>query len=127
MKLLLRRSQRKSIFGNMIFVLDVRAEMSRDERLDTHKYRLQNYLLYEKLTMLDRGAGLLGLLSRIWFSILNVVIRARHLHRGRRLECRDIVEMLATEEHLQNSTKEFASTLAAAKRYGGEFATEFAT
>jgi hypothetical protein len=47
MRLLLKRSQRASVFGKIIFVLDARMELTRDEYDLLRKYRLGNDVIYE--------------------------------------------------------------------------------
>jgi len=47
MRLKLKRSQRTSMFGRVIFVLDARMELTRDEQELLVKYRLGNDVVYE--------------------------------------------------------------------------------
>jgi hypothetical protein len=47
MRLLLKRSQRTSVFGKVIFVLDARMELTRDEYDLLRKYRLGDDVIYE--------------------------------------------------------------------------------
>ena len=47
MQLKLQRSQRTSMFGKVIFVLDARMELTRDEHELLVKYRLGNDVVYE--------------------------------------------------------------------------------
>ena len=49
MKLLLRRDQRTSVLGRVVFTLDVRAEISNDEKSAIAKYKLGDTILYSFL------------------------------------------------------------------------------
>ncbi len=61
MKLLLRRDQRSGLLGGKpTFSLDVRAEITADEKAAIAKYKLGDTVLYESHVTLDRGSGLLG-------------------------------------------------------------------
>ncbi|HEX3666925.1 MAG TPA: hypothetical protein VHU23_17005 [Rhizomicrobium sp.] len=120
MKLLLRRDQRSGLLGKIIFALEVRAELSDDERQAISKYKLGDTVLYEKSTIIDPGRGLLGLASRLAHKAMNISVSVRDLTNGKKLECKDIVEMLAVEEQLREAGKTFSAILIAAQRFGGE-------
>ncbi|MBV8799245.1 MAG: hypothetical protein JO208_05505 [Alphaproteobacteria bacterium] len=120
MKLLLRRDQRSSVLGKMIFVLEVRADLNDEERQAISKYKLGDSVLYEKNTMVDPGSGLLGLASRVAFKAMNMSVSVKDLTNGKKLECKDIVEMLAVEDQLKEAGKTFNAVLQAARRFGGE-------
>jgi hypothetical protein len=120
MKLLLRRDQRAGLIGKVIFTLDVRAEISDDERNAIAKYKLGDTVLYEKNTVVDPGSGLLGLASRLAFKAMNLSVSVKDLTGGKRIECRDIVEMLAVEDQIREAAKTFNAVLAAARHFGGE-------
>ncbi len=48
MNLLLRRDQRSSLMGKVIFQLDVRAEITKEEMASIQRYRLGDTVLYSK-------------------------------------------------------------------------------
>ena len=120
MKLLLRRNQRSGLIGKMIFTLEVRADLSHDEIDAISKYKLGDTVLYEKNTMTDPGSGLLGLASRVAFRAMNMSVSVKDLASGKKLECKDIVEMLAVEDQVKEAAKTFNAVLSAAKQFGGE-------
>ena len=120
MKLLLRRDQRQGMLGKVIFTLEVRAEISAAERQSIDKYKLADTMLYQKNEMVDPGSGLLGLASRLAFKAMNITVSVRDLTAGKRVECKDIVEMLAVEDQIREAAKTFGQVLAAAARFGGE-------
>lgn len=126
MKLLLRRDQRGGMLGKVIFTLEVRAELSEEERSAISKYKLADTVLYEKNTMTDPGSGLLGLASRVAFRAMNMSLSVKDLTGGKKLECKDIVEMLAVEEQVREAGKTFNAVLNAARHFGGEEVVDLA-
>lgn len=120
MKLLVRRNQRMGIVGKIVFTLDVRAEISETERQHIAKYQLGDTVLYQKYEIVDRGRGLLGLISRLFIWAANLTIKVHDLTSGKRFDCKNIVEMLAVEAHVKEAGQTFNSILVAAAQFGGE-------
>lgn len=122
MQLLLRRDQKeKGLIGkNVTFYLDVRAELTPEEQAHVKKYRLGDTVLYERATLTDRGSGLLGAASRLAYRALNISITIDDLAKGKRIDCKDIVEMIAVEEQIKEAAQTFKEVLSAAARFGGE-------
>jgi len=124
MKLLLRRDQRSGMLGKVIFTLDVRADISEDEKNNINRYRLADTMLYQSHEMTDRGSGLLGLASRLAFKAMTINVSVNDLVRGKKIECKDIVEMLAVEDQIKEAARTFAQVLQAAATFGGEEVVE---
>lgn len=125
MKLLLRREQRSAIIGSKpVFVLNVRAEISAAEQADIAKYKLGDTELYASHTLIDRGSGLLGVATRFAHKAMTINVSVKDLTSGKKIECKDIIEMLAVEEQLKEAAKTFAQVLAAAAHFGGEEVVE---
>ncbi|MBX3512055.1 MAG: hypothetical protein KF750_00555 [Xanthobacteraceae bacterium] len=124
MYLLLRRDQRSSLMKKIIFQLDVRAEISEQEYQSIERYRLGDTVLYTRSEIADPGAGLLGLASRLAFKAMNISVSVNDLVRGKRIECKDIVEMLAVEAQIKEAASTFRQVLDAAMNFGGEEAIE---
>jgi hypothetical protein len=123
MKLLLRRDQRPSMLGGKpTFTLDVRAEITPEEKANIAKYKLGDTVLYEKNTMTDRGAGLMGLASRAAFRAMNMSVN--DLSGGKRIDCKDMVEMVAVDEQIREAAQTFKQILETASRFGGEEVVE---
>lgn len=122
MKLLLRRDQQTSgILRNTVtFSVAVRAELSEEERRNIQKYRLGDTLLYTRGELADRGSGLLGLASRMAFHAMNISVTIDDLAGGKRVECKDIMEMLAVEEQIKLAASNFKAVLEAAAHFGGD-------
>jgi hypothetical protein len=119
MQLLLRRDQKSSLMGKAVFTLDVRAQMSEEEREATRKYKLGETVLYLSHDV-PNGTGLLGLASTLAWKAVSLNIQVKDLERGKTIECKDIVEMLAIEEHIKEAARTFVAVLAAAATFGGE-------
>jgi hypothetical protein len=121
MKLLLRRGQRTGMLGSkIVFQLDVRADLTGDERNNIVKYRLGDTVLYERNTMTERGSGLLGVASRAAFRAMNLSVSVNDLANGKRVECKDVVEMVAVCEQIKEAAQTFKEILEAAAHFGGE-------
>lgn len=122
MKLILRRDQKSAgmLSKTITFLLDVRADLTPEERANIQKYKLADTVLYERATMTDPGSGLLGVASRLAFKAANISISVGDLERGKRIDCKDIIEMLAIEEQVREAAHTFKNVLEAAARFGGE-------
>ena len=126
MKLLLRRDQKSGLMGKMTFLLDIRAELTNDEKTNIAKYKLGDTMLYERMKMTDPGSGLLGVASRLAFKMMNLTLSVDDLSKGKRIECKDVVELLAVESQIREACDTFHAVLKAASTFGGEEVLEFA-
>ncbi|OHC69533.1 MAG: hypothetical protein A3H93_15500 [Rhodocyclales bacterium RIFCSPLOWO2_02_FULL_63_24] len=126
MKLLLRRDQKSGMLGvgKITFTLDVRAELTEEEKSHIKKYKLGETMLYERDKIVG-GSGLLGLASRFALKMMNLSISVNDLTNGKQVECKDIVEMLAVEEQIKEACETFKAVLTAAAHFGGEEVIEF--
>jgi hypothetical protein len=124
MKLLLRRDQKSGMMGGITFTLDVRAQLSEEERRNIGKYKLGRTVLYSRGEIVDPGKGLLGLASRLAFKMMNISVSVDDLVGGKRVDCKDIVEMLAVEDQIKEAAKTFNQVLGAAAHFGGEEVVE---
>lgn len=121
MKLLLRRGQRSGLLGGkIVFTLEVRADLTPDERDAITKYKLGETVLYERNTLTERGSGLLGLASRAAFRAMNISVSVNDLSGGKKIECKDIVEMIAVSDQIKEAAQTFKAVLEAAAQFGGE-------
>lgn len=122
MKLLLRRDQQTSgLMRNTItFSMTVRAELSAQERQSIQKYKLGESILYSRGELVDKGSGLLGFASRMAFAAMNISVSVNDLVNGKRVECKDIMEMLGVEEQIKVAAANFKLVLEAAAHFGGD-------
>jgi len=125
-KLLLRRDQQTSgvIRSTITFSLGVRAEISDEELRNIQKYKLGDSVLYSRGELVDKGSGLLGLASRLAFKAMNISVSVNDLVSGKRVDCKDILEMLAVEEQIKEAAMTFKQVLDAAAHFGGEEVVE---
>ena len=72
------------------------------------------------MEMTDKGSGLLGVASRLAFHAMNIKISVDDLINGKRIECKDIMEMMAVQEQLKEAAQMFKHVLDAAGTFGGE-------
>ncbi len=122
MKLLLRRDQKSGIIGigKITFTLTVRSELTPEEKNNISKYKLGDTMLYERDKIIDKGSGLLGLASRLAFKMMNISVSVNDLQGGKKIDCKDIVEMLAVEDQIKEAAQTFKNVLEAAATFGGE-------
>jgi hypothetical protein len=120
MKLLLRRDQKSGLIGKVTFALTVRAELSDEEKSSIRKYKLGDTMLYERTSMTEKGSGLLGIASRLAFKMVNISVSVADLSDGKKVDCKDIVEMLAVEDQIKEAARTFKNVLQAAATFGGE-------
>jgi hypothetical protein len=120
MKLLLRRDQRSGLMGKVIFTLDVRAEISGEERACIDKYKLGKEILYARNTDMPQDEGWKGVGKLLVFHAMNLTISVKDLVSGKRVECKDILEMLAAENQIKDAAINFGRILEAAAHFGGE-------
>jgi hypothetical protein len=106
--------------GKIVFQLDVRADLTPDERSNIAKYKLGDTVLYERSTLVERGSGLMGLATRAAFRAMNLSVSVNDLANGKRVECKDIVEMVAVCEQIKEAAQTFKEVLDAAAYFGGE-------
>jgi len=119
MQLLLRRDQRSGLMGKVTFSLDVRAQISDDERAAIKKYKLGDTELYASHEIRG-GSGLLGAASRLALKAIVLRISVNDLANGKKVEVKDIVVMLAIEDQIREAAITFGKVLAAAATFGGE-------
>lgn len=124
MKLLIRRSQKSSLMGKAVFVLEVRADISAEEKQNINKYKLADTMLYERSDTRAKGSGVLGFTASVAANLvlaaMNISITVADLANGRKIECKDIIEMLAVEEQIKEAAATFKQVLDAAAQFGGE-------
>ena len=121
MKLLLRRSERTGALGGLIFVLDIRAELTGEETGWIAKYKLGDLQLYSRKARPDVDTGTVtGIGLLLLHHALNLTINVRDLVYGKKIECKNILEMLSAEAQVKEAAQNFGSVLRAASQFGGE-------
>ena len=117
MKLILSRNQKSSglLSKTVTFYLDVRADLTQEERANIQKYKLGDSILYERGTITDPGSGLLGLASRVAFKAMNISISVADLvaaiHSAGRLAMADIARVEEAHAAAAQGADVIATTL----------------
>ncbi len=119
MKMLLRRDQRNSLLGKVVFALEVRAEISETELANIRKYKLGETVLYASHEITG-GSGLLGIASRLAWKAVTITITVDDLAKGKKVEVKDVLELLAIEDQIREAAKNFKAVLELASHFGGE-------
>jgi len=127
MQLKLQRSQRTGglMGGKAIFVLDIRAEYSPDERTSINKYSLGGEVIYnsQKATdHLDRAVqstSAFRTLGSIALAKMSLNITIAGLAKGQHIECKDLGELLGCEEAICDACKNVKAFLDAAATFDG--------
>jgi hypothetical protein len=111
------------MLGKVVFTLDVRAELTDQERESIRRYKLGDTQLYASHEI-SGGSGLLGVASRWAYKALTIQVTVDDLTRGKRVEMKDVVELLAVEEQILEAARTFKAVLEAAAQFGGEEVVE---
>ena len=121
MKLLLRRSERSSVLGKPVYILEVRVEVSQEERGRIEKYKFGPSILYSKKGKPQGDPRTWeGIGHNLLHYALDLTVSVHDLVHGKKVECKDIMEMLAVEGHIREAAQNFANVLRAASQFGGE-------
>ena len=124
MKLLLRRDQRSGLRGKVVFTLEVRADLSPDEKAKIAKYKLGSTILYSKNAMKEASGDYAQLGYALMWRTLNLIISVNDLENGKKIECKDILEMLGAEGQIKEAAQAFKQVLDAASHFGGQEVVE---
>jgi len=122
MKILLRRDQKSAgLMGNkIVYSLAVRAELSEEEKANINKYRLGEEQLYSQKEYGGPTEGIKGLAFALAHRLTNLTINVNDLAKGKVVECKDIMEMLAAEDKIKLAAQNFKAWLEAMAHFGGE-------
>jgi hypothetical protein len=136
MLLKIKRSQKSSMLGNAVFGLDFRAEVTKDERALIDKYKLGKTIVYSSEayqknaamasvmghgdSLKEQGASLLvGAKSLASALLFNLKVSVDDLLYGKRIEMKDLPEMLSAEEQIVSACNNLKSYLEAAQSFDG--------
>lgn len=115
MKLILLRDQKSGFTGSTTFSITVQAEITEEEREHIARYKMGKTLLYTNME--DRGSGVLGAVSR---KMIGTEITIDDLVKGKTVEYKDILEMIAFEKQVIVASEVFKEILDAMATFGGE-------
>ena len=140
MQLKIQRSQRTGgLTGSTVFfALDVRAEYSPEEQHNISRYKLGNQVIYNsraarkhldtvqsqmERTKSNKGTDVAAGLARGVFSLamakMSLNISIASLGRGHHIECKDLEELLETEDTVRTACKNVTRYLEVAATFDG--------
>ena len=130
MQIKITRSQRKggAFGGKIIFMLDMRAEYTEQERETINKYNLGAEVIYNSADAqahLDKageklaGGSLIGGLASIAMARMKLNITIVGLKEGVHIECKDLHELLEAEKTVRGACLNLVQYLAVARSFDG--------
>lgn len=130
MKLKLRRSQKSGITGTITFSLFFIIDPSPEEAAAIKRYKLGKQIVYETpkgaaASEFLRGANSLreigkGLTATIAAKATSQILTVNDLVNGKELSCKDIAEMIATEEQIKEACQTLSQILHVSRHFEGE-------
>jgi hypothetical protein len=114
------------MLGKQIYSLQVRADLSGEEKANIQKYKLGDTVLYQKYDMdrINDLPGFGGFMSAMIASSTQVELRVRSLEAGTTIDCKDILEMIGIEALIKEAAVNFKAILEASAKFGGEEVVE---
>jgi hypothetical protein len=140
MQLKIQRSQRDGgVLGNTVFFcLDIRAEYSPEEKDNIDRYKLGRQVIYNSTRAkkhllnatvhgiraqssdMERAAGgALKMLGSLALAKLSLNVSIASLGRGHHIECKDLEELVETEDTLREASKYLTRWLDVAATFNG--------
>jgi len=124
MQLKLRRSQKSGLTGSAIFILDVMAELTPEEAELVKRYKLQKLLVYssdaaDQNAAKAQAGSLTAIGSMVMDKISKRAFTMNDLINGQHLECKDLNEVISTENQVHQACENIAGYLETAKRFDG--------
>jgi hypothetical protein len=124
MQLKLRRNQKSGLTGSTIFILDVMAELTPEEAELVKKYRLQKQQVYsteaaDQNLALAQSGKVSALGGMMMDRLTKRTFTMQDLINGQHLECKDLNEVISTENQVHQACQNIASYLDVAKSFDG--------
>jgi hypothetical protein len=124
MELLLSKSQKSGMLSSTItFTLNIKTRLNEEEQALIKKYKMGKEVVYEKLPIGAAVAGMGGIagaLTAITAKALKLVFTVDDLVKGRTIECKDILDMIAAEQQIRDAADGFWGIIQASKNFEGE-------
>lgn len=125
MQLKIKRNQRSAMLGGkVVFILDVMAELNREEKDLVDKYKLHKELVYSSDAAEHNAAmARAGNLKSLGAAVLDRATKRRFtlgdLVDGQHLECKDLGELVDTENQVYAACQTIRQYLDIAKSFDG--------
>ncbi len=130
MEVLLTKSQKKGMMGlgSVSFILEIKARLTDEEAALVKRYKMDDIIIYEKMPI-HATANALGGLGKLAVGLASrafqLQFQVRDLVNGRKIEAKDISEMLAAQEQIKEASENFHNMLMASKYFEGEEIIKF--
>lgn len=103
--------------NRITFQLEVRAELTPEELGQIDRYKFGDAVLYAREKAPPAEVGIMRTLA---FAMTNLTVKVDDLAKGKRIDCKDIVEMMAVEEQIKEAAQNLKGILNVASTFGGE-------
>ena len=125
MKLRLSKSQRTTgvMSKKVMFSLGAQVDLTAQEQEYVNKYKMGKEIVYSKERVnpeLHDYKSNKGIIRNLSAAALNLKISVNDLTGGRTIECKDINEMMDTEETIKNACQGLKNMLDACSGFQGE-------
>lgn len=125
MQLRLHRSQRSSgiVSSKIVFTLSAQVDLTPDEIENVRRYKMGKEIVFSKERVTPDFSGentWRGIARNLAFAATVLTITINDLVKGRVIECKDILEMLAIEEQIHSACRTFKEILQSAAYFDGE-------
>jgi hypothetical protein len=126
MQLKIAHSQKKGMMGKTTFSLDIRAEYTEEEKSRINKYDLGGEIIYSSRAAQTHLQNLSGadnvgtaLVSRVLLG-MNLNISIASLAKGQHIECKDLGELIDSENAIVAACRNVKSWLDVAASFNGQ-------
>ena len=109
--------------GAIVFILNIKTKLTDEEQALIKKYKMGKEVVYEKLPIAAATASMgsiAGALTAITAKALRLVFTVDDLVKGRVIECKDILDMIAAEQQIRDAADGLWGILEASKNFEGE-------
>ena len=125
MRIRFRRSQRTSgiMSKSTIFTLEARVDISDEDLGHLKKYKMGQEVVYSRERVASDKSGetsWTGVARNLAAYATALTIRIDDLISGTKVECKDILEMVAVEEQIVSACQTFKNILASMAHFDGE-------
>jgi hypothetical protein len=125
MRLRFRRSQRTAglMSKTTVFTLEARVDISEEEMEHLKKYHMGQEIIYAKERIPSDKSGEGGMKAmalNLAASFTALTIRVDDLIKGTKVECKNILEMIAVEDQIVSACQTFKNILASMAYFDGE-------
>jgi hypothetical protein len=130
MEVLLTKSQKKGMMGMgaVSFILEIQARLTEEEKALVKRYKMDDIIIFEKMPV-NAAVSATGVVGKLAIGLASKVFQlqfyVKDLVNGRKIEAKDISEMIAAEAQIRGAAENFHNMLMASKYFEGEEVISF--